>query len=606
MFDYKGEHMPVPTLDTLAKKTDTTLTPIYSDTPTFSEWVCNPATIDGYGVVVVDKSDTIPPQWALEVLTIGEVETLPYVEDATTLVFADNGITATRVRTDIIGYTLGSQDDKPVAAAEPLLFAQYYPEGNVKSAAEFRDDIKYNLNDSNHTATVKPFCNNGTAANNNSDLIGRVVIPPFVDASGNGYISDDGTKYKVVGVESGSDSNNSNENLTDVVTPNTVTNIGDKAFRRCTKLKSASIPAAMSIGGGAFNTCSSLVSVSLPAATRIGTYAFNACTKLVSVSLPAVTRIDSWAFYNCTSLASVSLPVVTRVDGHVFDGCIKLVSVSLPVATTIGGCAFYNCTSLASVSLPAAFSVDGYSFYNCTSLESVDFGATLSSVSTLGSNAFDNVPASCKIIVPYTQYDAWIAAENWRDLHQEFVRHAEKADKPATFTEGNLAEFDANGNPTDSGKKPSDFQPLLTFDNAPTQGSSNPVTSAGIKAAIDGIKPTRIYNSAGTDALDDKGGLHKSDIVQSSWTLKKSGTATTYTFSYAGRNAGNNPNLFWWAQDGQNYSWMTYNPTTGVIDYVAGGTRTHTNLGTTEYGLDPSTGDVLPDISGITIKMFPN
>jgi hypothetical protein len=71
-------------------------------------------------------------------------------------------------------------------------------------------------------------------------------------------------------------------------------------------------------------------------------------------------------------------------------------------------------------------------------------------VPTLGPNEFYGVPASCKIIVPYTQYDAWIAADGWKDLPQEFVRHAEKADKPATFTTGNLAKFDANGNPTDS------------------------------------------------------------------------------------------------------------------------------------------------------------
>lgn len=31
-----------------------------------------------------------------------------------------------------------------------------------------------------------------------------------------------------------------------------------------------------------------------------------------------------------------------------------------------------------------------------------------------------------------------------------------KADKPATFTTGNLAEFDVDGNPVDSGVKASD------------------------------------------------------------------------------------------------------------------------------------------------------
>ena len=229
---------------------------------------------------------------------------------------------------------------------DPLLFAQYYPDGNVKSAAEFTSGIKYDDPDTVHrTITVKPFCNTGTAENDNSSLVGRVVIPPFVDASGNPYISDDGTRYRVVGV-SGSLSNGSNVNLTAIIAPNTVTNIGGLAFIFCTSLE----------------------------------------------------------------------------------------SISLPAATTIGDPAFAFCTSLASV----------------------DFGDTpRSAVPSLGSGAFDSIPTTCKIIVPYTQYDAWIAAENWRDLPQEFVRHAEKADKPATFTAGNLAKFDANGNPTDSGIKPS-------------------------------------------------------------------------------------------------------------------------------------------------------
>ena len=53
-------------------------------------------------------------------------------------------------------------------------------------------------------------------------------------------------------------------------------------------------------------------------------------------------------------------------------------------------------------------------------------------------------------------------------------------------------------------------QDTLTFDAAPTAGSSNPVTSGGVKTAIDNIKPMRIYNETGTDALNDKGQLFKS------------------------------------------------------------------------------------------------
>lgn len=236
------------------------------------------------------------------------------------------------------------------ADLDPLLFAQYYPDGSVKSVAEFTPGIKYDApNTVNRTITVRPFCNTGPAANDNSGLVGRVVIPPFVDSDGNGYISDDGTRFKVVGVSGSDVVLDDNRNLTALIAPSTVTTIRNAAFR----------------------------------------------------------------------------------------GCSSLTSVSLPAATSIGDRAFLTCPSIASV----------------------DFGDTpRSSVPTLGEFAFANVPTSCKIIVPYTQYDAWKAADGWRDLPQEFVRHAEKADKPATFTTGNLAKFDNAGNPTDSGKSFEDIQ----------------------------------------------------------------------------------------------------------------------------------------------------
>ena len=293
---------------------------------------------------------------------------------------------------------------------DPLLFAQYYPDGSVKSAAEFTSGIKYDAPDTvNRTITVKPFCNTGDSENDNSSLVGRVVIPPFVDAQGNPYISDDGTRFKVVGVSDGS-VRGGNNNLTEIVAPTTV----------------------VSIRAGAFTVC--------------------------------------------VALTSVSLPATTLIESDVFSGC----------------------NALATVSLPSATAIEDNAFYNCTSLTTVDFGDTpRSSVPSLGSGAFNNVPTSCKIIVPYTQYDAWIAAENWRDLPQEFVRHAEKADKPATFTTGNLAALDASGNPTDStipaasvavkGNIPYDLGTPTVINSSSVQTDNtdpnNPISYAGVTLA---------------------------------------------------------------------------------------------------------------------------
>ena len=59
-----------------------------------------------------------------------------------------------------------------------------------------------------------------------------------------------------------------------------------------------------------------------------------------------------------------------------------------------------------------------------------------------------------------------------------------KANKVSGATSGNFAGLDSNGDLTDSGKKASDFQTTLTFDNAPTQNSNNPVKSGGVFSAL--------------------------------------------------------------------------------------------------------------------------
>ena len=336
---------------------------------------------------------------------------------------------------------------------DPLLFAKYYPDGSVKSTTEFTTGIKYNTpNTTNRTITVKPFCNTGTAANDNSNLSGRVVIPPFVNVQGNPYISDDddGTRYKVVGVSGGS-SVDANANLTAIFAPSTVTTIGSYAFGACVSLAVASFPAVTSIESGVFSDCVALDTVSLPTVTTIGSYAFLYCDSLTTVSFPAAesignsaflgcglltvissfpvaTSIGNSAFSSCASLHAVSFPAATSIGSGAFGYC-SLTSASFPAATSIGDTAFSSCGSLTTVSLPAATSIGEWVFDGCHLLTTVDFGDTSrSSVPSLGSDAFTGVPTSCTFIIPDTQYDAWIAVSGWSDLVTDgykFLRHSE-------------------------------------------------------------------------------------------------------------------------------------------------------------------------------------
>ena len=163
--------------------------------------------------------------------------------------------------------------------------------------------------------------------------------------------------YDVVGINCGAFQNC--DLLTEVVMPNSVTNIGDAAFSGCSSLSSFTIPIGVKrIGAGTFGRCSSLARFAFHnGVTYVDKTAFADCGGLKDLTIPqcicdsrlsdifpesyqtitnvvicdGVTRIACEAFYKCRNLANITIcGDVLSIEWDAFDGCPGLTSVRIP------------------------------------------------------------------------------------------------------------------------------------------------------------------------------------------------------------------------------------------------------------------------------------
>ena len=179
-----------------------------------------------------------------------------------------------------------------------------------------------------------------------------------------------------------------------------VTGIDTKAFYRCYKLTSLTIPKRISyIYSDAFSECINLQYITVQDGNS--TYHSNnncliqTSTKVLILGssnsvIPSdgsVTTIGSSAFYKNASLTNITIPSsVTRINSSAFGQCPKLTTITIPDSvTTIGGFAFYKCSNLTTATFenPAGWKIGS------TSINSDDLLNTQTAASYLTSKSGD-------------------------------------------------------------------------------------------------------------------------------------------------------------------------------------------------------------------------
>lgn len=97
----------------------------------------------------------------------------------------------------------------------------------------------------------------------------------------------------------------SEKNVVDIVLPDSVVHVGDRAFYKCSKLTSVILPEGLKyIGEEAFGFCSQLQSVIIPSSClHVGKGAFRNCESLKTVVVRSPkTFIHAKAFDNCKNV----------------------------------------------------------------------------------------------------------------------------------------------------------------------------------------------------------------------------------------------------------------------------------------------------------------
>ena len=166
--------------------------------------------------------------------------------------------------------------------------------------------------------------------------------------------------------------------ITSVTMPDTIEQIGSKAFSGCNCLESICLSNKLTnISDSCFEN-TGLTSIVIPdGITCIGQYAFRSCQYLQSIIFPdSLESMYHMSVANCNGLTSVVIPSsLNYMDSYVFAWDYNLENVVISYGLKkLGYCTFQDDCNLKTITIPSSiYSIDAYCFAGCNSLTSAVF-----------------------------------------------------------------------------------------------------------------------------------------------------------------------------------------------------------------------------------------
>ena len=190
--------------------------------------------------------------------------------------------------------------------------------------------------------------------------------------------------------------------LTDVVLPDTVEFIGERAFKN-SSVENITIPEGLTvIPDSMCYNCWNLTAANLPETIgEIENGAFAGCKLLQGIALPEnVTVIGNEAFSGCVKLQSINIPEqLESIGGYAFRNCGLTGVITLPeTVAAIGPGAFWACSKMTEIVLPEQITIiEDYTFASCSGLTNIPVPEN---VTAIGSNAFSDCIGLTEFILP--------------------------------------------------------------------------------------------------------------------------------------------------------------------------------------------------------------